>query len=186
LGQSTLIAAAMAGSCRDRPHWRKPAAAGASPLDLALCPPDVCAHWTEAGLPPANPRNFADPYPAGAVRPEHPARAKPPSCWPDRQRGSLDRIRGRRPQRSALQPLCRASGRSVHRGAGPGPRGGLPGNPAWHRAKCVPAGVWPVPTRRAAVDPTRASRGWGSDIRTSAPQSWRKGASTPNSASCDW
>ncbi len=51
----------VAVECRDRPHWREPAAAGASPLDLALLPPGVCADWSVAGPEPELPQGTSVP-----------------------------------------------------------------------------------------------------------------------------
>ena len=47
--------------CRDRPHWREPAAPQANPLDLALLPPGVCAKWSAPGPEPELPRDTAVP-----------------------------------------------------------------------------------------------------------------------------
>ena len=47
----------VAVECRDRPRWREPAQSGASPLDLALLPPGVCATWSALGPEPDVPRN---------------------------------------------------------------------------------------------------------------------------------
>lgn len=47
----------VAVECRDRPRWREPAAEGASPLDLALLPPGVCAAWSAPGPEPEVPRD---------------------------------------------------------------------------------------------------------------------------------
>lgn len=49
-------AAFTAVECRERPHWREPAGEGASPLDLALLPPGVCAAWSDLGPEPEIPR----------------------------------------------------------------------------------------------------------------------------------
>ena len=38
--------------CRDRPRWREPAVPDASPLDLGLLPPGVCASWSAPGPEP--------------------------------------------------------------------------------------------------------------------------------------
>lgn len=51
----------VAVECRDRPRWREPAANGASPLDLALIPPDICAAWSASGPEPKVPRETAVP-----------------------------------------------------------------------------------------------------------------------------
>ena len=47
--------------CRDRPHWREPAARDASPLDLGLLPPGVCASWSAPGPDPEIPHDTAVP-----------------------------------------------------------------------------------------------------------------------------
>ena len=47
--------------CRDRPHWREPAVPDASPLDLALLLPGVCAKWSAPGPEPELPRNTVVP-----------------------------------------------------------------------------------------------------------------------------
>jgi len=47
--------------CRDRPRWREPAALDASPLDLGLLPPDVCAAWSAPGPEPEVPRDTVIP-----------------------------------------------------------------------------------------------------------------------------
>ena len=51
----------VAVECRDRPSWREPAVAGASPLDLALLPPGICADWSAVGPEPTVPRDTSVP-----------------------------------------------------------------------------------------------------------------------------
>ena len=51
----------VAVECRDRPRWRETAAAGASPLDLALLPPGVCPDWSAAGPEPEVPHGTSVP-----------------------------------------------------------------------------------------------------------------------------
>ena len=51
----------VAVECRDRPRWRKPAVPDASPLDLGLLPPGVCAAWSAPGPEPEVPHNTAVP-----------------------------------------------------------------------------------------------------------------------------
>ena len=51
----------VAVECRDRPRWREPAAPGASPLDLGLLPPSVCAAWSALGPEPVVPDDTAVP-----------------------------------------------------------------------------------------------------------------------------
>ena len=51
----------VAVECRDRPRWREPAAADASPLDLGLMPPGVCASWSAPGPEPEVPQDTAVP-----------------------------------------------------------------------------------------------------------------------------
>ena len=51
----------IAVECRDRPRWREPAAADASPLDLGLLPPGVCTAWSAPGPEPEVPHGTAVP-----------------------------------------------------------------------------------------------------------------------------
>ena len=51
----------VAVECRDRPRWREPAAPDASPLDLGLLPPGVCASWSAPGPEPEVPHDTAVP-----------------------------------------------------------------------------------------------------------------------------
>lgn len=51
----------IAVECRDRPRWRDAAAPDASPLDLGLLPPGVCAAWSAPGPEPEVPRDTAVP-----------------------------------------------------------------------------------------------------------------------------
>ncbi len=51
----------VAVECRDRPHWREPAAPDASPLDLGLLLPGVCAAWSAPGPEPEVPHDAAVP-----------------------------------------------------------------------------------------------------------------------------
>ena len=51
----------VAVECRDRPRWREPAALDASPLDLGLLPPGVCASWSAPGPEPEVPHDTAVP-----------------------------------------------------------------------------------------------------------------------------
>ncbi len=51
----------VAVECRDRPRWREQSAPDASPLDLGLLPPGVCAAWSSLGPEPEVPRDTAVP-----------------------------------------------------------------------------------------------------------------------------
>jgi pimeloyl-ACP methyl ester carboxylesterase len=51
----------VAVECRDRPRWREPAMPDASPLDLGLLPPGVCASWSASGPEPEVPHDTAVP-----------------------------------------------------------------------------------------------------------------------------
>ncbi len=51
----------VAVECRDRPRWREPAVPDASPLDLGLLPPGVCAAWSALGPEPEVPHDTAVP-----------------------------------------------------------------------------------------------------------------------------
>ena len=51
----------VAVECRDRPRWREPAVPDASPLDLGLLPPGVCASWSAPGPEPEVPHDTAVP-----------------------------------------------------------------------------------------------------------------------------
>ena len=51
----------VAVECRDRPRWREGAAAGASPLDLALLPPGICPDWSAVGPQPEVPHGTSVP-----------------------------------------------------------------------------------------------------------------------------
>ena len=51
----------VAVECRDRPRWRDPAVPDASPLDLGLLPPGVCASWSAPGPEPEVPHDTAVP-----------------------------------------------------------------------------------------------------------------------------
>ena len=51
----------VAVECRDRPRWREPATPNASPLDLGLLPPGVCAAWSAPGPEPEVPHDTAVP-----------------------------------------------------------------------------------------------------------------------------
>ncbi len=59
--QDGNVGAFVAVECRDRPHWREPAAQDASPLDLALLPPGICAAWSAIGPEPEVPRDTVVP-----------------------------------------------------------------------------------------------------------------------------
>ena len=67
---ATLLAGALqngnegafvAVECRDRQRWRDPASSDASPLDLGLLPPGVCAAWSALGPEPEVPRDTTVP-----------------------------------------------------------------------------------------------------------------------------
>ena len=47
----------VAVECRDRPRWRDPLSPDASPLDVGLLPPGVCAAWSSVGSEPEVPRD---------------------------------------------------------------------------------------------------------------------------------
>ena len=47
----------IAVECRDRPRWRDPVGPDASPLDIGLIAPGVCAAWSAPGPEPEVPRN---------------------------------------------------------------------------------------------------------------------------------
>lgn len=66
--------------CRDRPRWREPAGPDASPLDLGLIPPGVCAAWSALGPEPEVPRDTAVPTLILAGRFD-------PNITPDQSRG---------------------------------------------------------------------------------------------------
>lgn len=51
----------VAVECRDRPRWRESAEPDASPLDLGLLPPGVCASWSAPGPEPEVPHDTAVP-----------------------------------------------------------------------------------------------------------------------------
>ena len=77
--------AVVAVEWRGRPHRREPAAPDASPLDLGLLPPGVCAAWSAPGPEPEVPRDAAVPTLVLAGQFD-------PNITPEQSRGVAKRI----------------------------------------------------------------------------------------------
>ena len=104
--------------CRDRPSYRDPLAENADAPDRNELH-GICAGWSGLGPPPAIPIGTGIPtlLPAGQFDPNNRPGPQPPRCGGDQRPRTLGRVRARRAQCAAFQPMRRCDRSGVHQPA---------------------------------------------------------------------